>query len=200
MNTATRQDTPMFPVLPFIPQCDLCFGIGLRINPAGKVEQCPTLQMNLEHRELSPAGLRIVRAVEVLGRQKIEVDAVLFDIARSLANYTTHQPCSSRELIERHFSYVTGSENQRRKVTNAIHDLQDTWLLPVGSRKEKPFGYWIITEPTDFRTFVERAMAEPVTRLSTLHRLAKANWPEFAEQMEIDFWSDMAAAGTRAAA
>lgn len=191
MSVVPVEATLPFPFAVDLAACDHCFGIGLRINPLGVVEQCPTLQMNMPHRDLSPAGSRIARAVELLTRQRIAVDAVLFDIARSLARYTTEAPCGSRELIERHFSYVTGDENRRRKVTNAIHDLQDIWLLPVGSRKEKPSGYWIITEENDFRSFIERVMREPVTRLATLHRLAKANWPEFAEQMEMDLWKDM---------
>lgn len=191
MNTATHTATSPAPVLPFIPRCDLCFAIGLRINPAGAVEQCPTLQMGFEHCDLLPAGKRIVRSVEMLRRQNKDVDPVLFDIARSLANYSAELPCSSRELIDRHFNYVTGDENQRRLVSHTIKELHDVWFLPVASSKNKPSGYWIARDEQDFRRFVDRAMREPITRLTSLHRLAKANWPVYAEQMEIDFWKDM---------
>lgn len=182
------------PGLPFVWQptnCDRCFRIGLRISPQGAVEQCPTLQMKDPHVELSPEGQRIVRAVETLRRRKLEPDTIHFDVARSLAQYDTHRPCSSRELIDRHFSYVAGAENRRRLVTKAVRFLREIWFLPVASRKEAPMGYWIATDLDDFKAYFERASAEPVTTLSTIHRMARANWPEFAEQMEIDIWKDM---------
>lgn len=180
--------------LPYILEptdCDRCFRIGLRIHPNGHVERCPSLQLGDRHVELSEQGKRITRAVERLVRHNVEVDTIHFDIARSIAQYDTDRPCSSRELIDRHFRYIDGSENQRRAVTKAVRYLRDIWFLPVISRKERPAGYWIATSEADFRAYVDRAKAEPITRLSTIHRLAKANWPVFAEQLEIEFFNDM---------
>lgn len=170
--------------------CASCFGIGLRHKPQGGIERCPTLTLGHEHCELSEEGKRICRAVEVLRRRKLEPDAVHFDIARTLALYDTLRPCSSRELIDRHFSYVDGAENRRRLVTKAMRFLRDIWFLPVCSRKDAPAGYWISVTEDDFKAYVERATREPITFLSTIQRMAKANWPEFAEQMEIDIWKD----------
>lgn len=169
--------------------CELCFGIGLRHRPTGGIEECPALQLGSEHCDLSEEGKRICRAVEVMRRRKLDVDPIHFDVARSLAQFSTDKPCSSHELGQRHFSYKDG-EDRRRLVTKNIKFLRDIWFLPVASRKEKPMGYWISVTEQDFRKYVERATNEPISTLSTLHRMAKANWPEFAEQMEIDVWKD----------
>ncbi|MEQ1644893.1 MAG: hypothetical protein ABL959_15700 [Pyrinomonadaceae bacterium] len=192
LNAATVQSHEI--QMPFIfgpGECDRCFGIGLRISPMGRVEKCPTLQLGDSHLELSLEAKRIVRAVEILERQKMIADTIHCEVARTLAKYSIDKPCSARELGDRLFSYVLGDENRRRAVTLSIRFLRDTWLLPVGSRKHAPTGYWIITNETDFREYFERAKAEPITQLSTIFRLAKANWPEFAEQIEIDFWTDI---------
>lgn len=194
MNAAVATASPSY--LPFVfgpPACDRCFGIGLRISPQGRVEQCPTLQLRDPHRELSLEAARIVRAVEVLERQGIVADTVHFEVARTLAQFSSERPCSARELGDRLFSYVLSDEGRRRAVTASIRFLRDSWLLPIGSRKSAPTGYWIITSEADFREWFERAKAEPVTQLSTIFRVAKANWPEFAEQIELDFWKDLQA-------
>lgn len=181
--------------LPFAPPpvtCDLCFGIGLRHRPTGGIEQCPALQFGLEHCDLSEEGKLIVRAVANLRARRLDVDPIHFDVARSLAQFSTTRPCSSRDLGERHFSYKAG-EDRRRLVTKAIRFLRDIWFLPVVARKDKPAGYWIAVTQNDFAAWVDEAKDEPITRLSTIMRLAKANYPVFAEQIEIDFWKDFGA-------
>ncbi len=64
----------------------------------------------------------------------------------------------------------------------------------VGSRKQEPSGYWIITDLEDFKEWFDRVKAAPITQLTTIHRVAKANFPVFAEQIEMDFWTDEEAA------
>lgn len=171
--------------------CDRCFEIGMRIAPSGQIEPCPTLTLGGEHCELKPEGARICRAIEGLWKRRVDVDQIHFEIARTLSQYSTARPCPTRELTDRHFSYVTGDENRRRKVTLAVRFLRDIWMLPVASRKDKPAGYWIAVDESDFKDWFERAKREPITHVSTLHRLAKANWPVFAEQVELEFWKDM---------
>jgi hypothetical protein len=172
--------------------CERCFGIGLRISPSGKVERCPTLQLGDDHMELRAEGKRIVRAVEMLRRRGLEADPRHFELARSIGRwYDTTRPCSAADLGTIHFSYMPPGEGRRREVTKAIRFLREIWFLPVGSRKDKPAGYWIVTDEQDFKEWVERATAEPITTLSTIHRLARANWPEYAEQIEMKFWQDV---------
>ena len=164
--------------------CDRCLDIGIRISPAGVFEPCPAIVLGHEHADPSPAAVMIQRAVI---RRTIEADSHLFDVARTLAAFSTVYPCSRFELIERHFTFVTGSEAQRRKVSAAIERLRDEWLLPVGSRKGHPSGYWIITDETDFEAWFEAKKTQPLKELKTLHRLARVHWPIFAEQLELEF-------------
>lgn len=196
MLTETRQHTtadqqPTFVWGPV--SCEMCFGIGLRHKPTGGIEQCPALQLGSEHVDLSEEGKLIVRAVANLRLRKLDVDPVHFDIARSLAQFSTKRPCSSRDLGERHFSYKAG-EDRRRLVTKAVRFLREIWFLPVCSSKEKPAGYWIAVTQEDFAAWVDNKKCEPMTHLATIMRLAKANYPVYAEQIEIDFWKDMGTA------
>lgn len=170
--------------------CDRCFNIGYRIHPRGGVEQCPVIQCSEPHPELTAAGLMIDRSIRLMLHRKLEVDQVHFDIARTLAGWSAEKPCTNDELVRRHFSWVDGTEAARRRVAKAIRFLREIWFLPVGSRKDKPSGYYICRDEPEFREYFERTKREPITELSTLHRLAAANWPVFAEQIELDFWKD----------
>lgn len=164
--------------------CPRCLDIGIRISPVGVFEPCPAIVLGQPHGDPSPAALMIQRAVT---RRGVPADSHLFDVARTLAVFSTTYPCSRFELIERHFSFVSGSEAQRRKVSAAIERLRDEWLLPVGSRKGHPSGYWIITDEDDFEAWYQAKKAQPLKELTTLHRLARVHWPIFAEQLELEF-------------
>lgn len=196
--TTDSIDMPLFDQRPA--HCDRCFNIGYRIRPTGGVEQCPVIQSREPHPEITATGKMIDRSIRLLLFRKLEVDQLHFDIARTIALWTPGSPCSNDELVRRHFSWVSGStearmkEAQRRHVAKAIRFLREIWLLPVGSRKDKPSGYYICRTEAEFKEYFERTRREPVTELSMLHRMAAANWPVFAEQLEIDFWKDFPAA------
>ncbi len=172
--------------------CPVCVDVGLRVSPQGRVEYCPTLQLEGPHAELSLTGALITRCVESLWRRTIVPDTRSFEVARFLSTFDSTKPCKRDELIEKFFSYGTSSETRRRELNHVVRMLRDIWCLPVCSRKVRPAGYWIATDEADFREWVERAMAEPITTLSTIHRVAKANWPRYAEQLEFAFWQDAA--------
>jgi hypothetical protein len=81
--------------------------------------------------------------------------------------------------------------DQIRKLHSWIEELRKSWLLPIGGRKSGFSGYWIITDLEDFKEWIKAVMSAPITQLGTVHKLAKHNFPVFAEQMELDFWKDM---------
>lgn len=165
-------------------RCDRCFDIGIRISPGGVFEPCPAIVLGQPHAEPSPAALMIQRCVT---RRDVRPDSHLFNVARTLASFSTQQPCSRFDLIDLHFSYSDKPETQRREVSHAIERLRSEWLLPVGSRKAKPSGYWIITDANDFEDWFNRKKSQPLNELATLHRLARHYWPVFAEQLELEF-------------
>lgn len=177
------------PFLPFAPPtCQRCQGLGLWIEPSGAVATCPEIRVGNAHVDPNPAAVVLKRSVELLRFRKIAINALDFDVAKCLIDYTTKQPCPRDVLLKKMFTWTT---SPLRQFHHRIEDLRKIWLLPVGSRKADPSGYWIITELDDFADWVERSKSAPIQQLSTIHRVAKANFPVFAEQMELEFWNDI---------
>lgn len=170
------------------PLCDRCRGIGLWQEPSGAVALCPEIQLRRPHALPKPAAVVLRRSVDLLAFRKLPVNALGFDIARTLVEFTSDDPCPRDVLLDRHFTWA---RHPLRHFHKAIEELRALWLLPVGSRKSDPSGYWIITEVDDFAAWVERSKAAPIKQLSTIHAVARANFPVFAEQMELEFWKDV---------
>lgn len=192
MHTERTADTPVrsYDSLPlFGTDCDRCQNIGIRISPGGSFETCPAIQVGAPHPEPNPAGTVLRHFAGVLQRRGITPNSHAFDVARMLVRYTSTAPCPRDLLLETHFAWT---KNRLRKFHHCVEELRSLWLLPVGSRKEEPSGYWIITEVDDFSAWVERAKSAPITQLSTIHRVARANFPIYAEQLELEFWGDIA--------
>lgn len=170
------------------PRCIACSDLGLTLGTDGNVNACWRLRAGAPHNEPSPAALMIQRAIEKLRIAKVAIDPHAFAVAVTLMPYTTKMPCKRDRLVDAHFLHAGDSV---RKCAAMIETLRRVWFLPVGSRKENPTGYWIITSMEDFANWVEAAKAAPITQLTTIHRVAKRNFPVFAEQMELEFWKDM---------
>lgn len=172
--------------------CSLCYDAGLWLTPKGDIRECPTIARRAEHPELNRAALTLRKSIESLQHAKQAVDGRLFEIARMLIYATTEKPCPREDVLKTFFSYLPMTkQTQLRNFHSAIEDLRRVWLLPIGSRKDAPSGYWMITDIEDFSAWVERSKSAPITQLSTIHRVAKRNFPIFAEQMELDFWHDI---------
>jgi hypothetical protein len=173
------------------PLCERCHGIGLWREPNGNIVVCPEIRLMKPHAQPNAAATVLRRSVELLKFRNVPINALDFDIAKSLVAYDTKQPCERDTLLGRHFTWA---RNPLRHFHAAIEVLRATWLLPVGSRKQAPSGYWIITELDDFADWVRRSKSAPIKQLSTIHAVAKANFPVFAEQLELEFWSDIQSA------
>lgn len=137
------------------------------------------------HNPANAAAVMLRRAVEYLRVRKLAVDPQAFEIAKLLARHTTEQPFDKTGLLETHYTLPL------RSFMGVIEDLRKIWLLPIGGRKYQPTGYWIITDADDFKTWADEYRRSPITQLSTLHRVAKRNFPILAEQMELEFWNDL---------
>lgn len=171
--------------------CNRCLDLGIYIGPSSNAfEPCPNIVLGNEHAEPSPVAQIIQDAVM---RQQIPADTHLFEIVRTLAMYTTEEPCPGDELIDRHFAYSDGShESKRRKLSRSIERLRVDWVLPVGSRKDQPSGYWIMTDQVDFESWLDEALSQPKKTIRTAYRLAKRYFPVFAGQLELS-WQDFEA-------
>lgn len=171
-----------------VPRCFTCGDLGFELIN-GVPATCWRRRSGAAHNEPSPALAMIARAIEKLQIAQAPIDPHALEVAKTLARHTSAKPCKRDRLVEVHFNHHPTSAVRNCAAT--IETLRRVWLLPVGSRKESPSGYWIITSMEDFADWVERAKSAPITQLTTIHRVAKRNFPVFADQMELDFWKDL---------
>lgn len=180
----TDQPRSLFDVVLPGGSCTRCYGLGIWQTPQGDVQPCPTLLTHSEeHPDPTPAGEMIQRAVVIAPKP---INSRTFQIARTLAQFSSEKPCSRDELLELYFSYLPMTPAQIRMLHHAIEELRREWLLPVGSRKDEPAGYWIMTDQDDFAAWFARSKAAPLTQLQTIHRVAKRNFPILAKQLELE--------------
>jgi hypothetical protein len=172
--------------------CPRCFDTGLWLAPQNQVLVCPRVQMNESHAEPNEAALMLRRAANMLFKREIYINSQAFDLARLLTNFTSERPCPRQEIFDTFYGDTNLTySNQLRKFHAIIEELRQVWLLPVGSRKAEPCGYWVITDLDDFKAWYQRTTQAPITQLTTIHRVAKRNFPIFAEQIEFDFFNDI---------
>lgn len=173
-------------------RCQRCFDTGIWLTPKNEVAECPEkLMMPGLHPQLNNSAEMLERSVRRF-KERNFVMPQTFDLARILSNYTTGEPCSRQAIFDLFWLDTNLTEtNKRRKLAGMIEELRLLWLLPVGSRKFEPSGYWIITDLEDFKEWFDRVKAAPIQQLSTIHKVAKHNFPILAEQIELDFWMDM---------
>lgn len=169
------------------PRCFECSDLGFTLNREGQISTCWRISAGAAHNPASAAAQMLRLAANRLMIRKIVIDPHVFQVARQIAAGTAEKPVKREQLIEGNFQYTRLS---LRAFQGVVETLRSVWLLPVGSRKGDPSGYWIVTDADDFKSWVERAKSAPLTQLTTIHRVAKANFPVFAEQMEIEFWKD----------
>lgn len=168
-------------------RCHECRDIGFSIV-SGEIRECFRLNGGVAHNGPTPGGTVLRRCSERLLRKNIVPDTHHFLVARRLAEFSKDRPCDTRQLLDQLFGF---SKDPLRKFTDVVEQLRRVWLLPVGSRRGRPAGYWIITEAGDFAEWVNRAKQAPITQLTTIHRVARHNFPIFAEQLELEFWADI---------
>lgn len=165
--------------------CARCYNYGIWQTPPGVIAECPNITLGLDHPPVSDAAALVMRCGRRAAERGLALNEIAWKVARGLIKGTTEKPVSRQELIDRHFEWA--GSLRLRKFHAVIEELRSEWLLPVASRKERPHGYWIATDEADFSDWVRRAVAAPVRQLTTIRRLAKANFPVYAEQLELEF-------------
>lgn len=124
----------------------------------------------------------------LLGRIALRPGRMAFDLAQALTHFTSESPCDTRLLLDYLFADTRMSHHERlRKLAHLVEDLRRVWLLPVGSRRTAPAGYWIITDLDDCMAWLRAASSAPKTQLATIWRSAKAAFPVLAGQGEFEF-------------
>lgn len=179
----------------YIPRCFACDDLGVVIKADGIVD-CWRIKRQAPHNEPTVAAAMIARALRDLQERGGAISTHTLTVAMYLSRHTSAEPCRRENLAEKYFRH---SADPKRMLAKTIEDLRSVWLLPVGSRKDAPAGYWIITDPADFREWFERSRSAPITQLRTIYAVAKRNFPAFAGQLELDFLTETDAALQEAA-
>lgn len=177
-------------VLPYYgPRCARCGDLGIVIDPKGLIATCPDITLKNPHAEPNAAAKIIERATRTLMFRKVPVNPLSFDVARALSRRTTDDPAPRQTMLDKYFGWA--SHQRLRKFHLVIEELRKVWLLPVASRKHAPHGYWIATDEADFADWVKRSKSAPIRQLTTIHKVARANFPILAEQLELEFGQDL---------
>lgn len=170
-------------------RCHRCGDLGISIWPQGHVDICPAIKLGHSHAEPNAAARIIERCCRSMMFRGVPINPLSFDMARALSYRTTDDPAPRQTLLDRYFGWA--SHQRLRKFHYVIEELRSVWLLPVASRKGSPHGYWIATCEADFKEWVERSKSAPIKQLTTIHKVARANFPLLAEQLEFEFWKDL---------
>lgn len=160
----------------FFFDCLICWDTGLVPEPkyGGKCVACTT-------REQPPTDARrlLARALRRRLRAKGGIEDRTFRLACLLTHFTTSKPISRPPIQE----WLGVAEREFKK---QIEYLRRDWLLPIGSRKGRPNGYWIITNETDFLNWHDHFRRQAMTEFSTAAELMRQNFPALAANAAND--------------
>lgn len=104
----------------------------------------------------------------------------VFLCARALVKSSVTKPVPLK-LLETHL------QMSDRAIKGFIESLRREWLLPIGSRKESPSGYYWIRTAEEMKDWLTAFISQPKSELHTAYKMVNANFPELAGQLNFDF-------------
>lgn len=169
------QPPPLKQILWYL--CNDCFDSGLiwqGSDGPGSCLQCA------ERRDLPDASAKLIRAIyERVAANKL-INKQQFDVARALVKSTVQIPVPLNILM-RHF------DTTDRTIKGYIESLRTDWLLPIGSSKFPPSGYYWINSAEEFKAWLEAYLSQPKEEFRTAYRMLKANFSELTGQVNFNF-------------
>ena len=147
--------------------CTHCWDTGLapKLSDRGRCPACSTAP-----RAANAATALLSRAI----RRRLDAEQPIedrpFQLACLLTHFTTNRPIKRAPLQEM-------MERGEREFKKQIEVLRRDWLLPIGSRKGTPNGYWIITSEADFREWHQHFRRQALTEFATANKLLEQNFP-----------------------
>ncbi len=157
--------------------CRACFDTGL-VFARGEAVRCALCF--IEDKSLSTPAVRLAVALWSLRDKGHKTDAQTFEVARVLTHAAAAAPFTNEAIA----SHLKLSE---RKVKDIVRTLRREWLLPIGSSRQLPYGYYWILTPKQFLDWSRVYRAQAIDELVTLHRLQRANFAELSGQGSFDF-------------
>jgi hypothetical protein len=173
--------------------CPNCKNTTLFRNQHGNIVSCPSGC----RKENDFAVKALKRSIESQRTRGAAIDGILFATAQILLTHSREQPIKRTELeqqILRNFPDATIGKNPERTVQGWIETLRKEWVLPVGSSKSEPAGYFFMRDADDLEKWRREASSAPITALATIYRVVKNYLPLFAGQLEFadfDFSSEI---------
>ncbi len=154
----------------FFFDCSLCWDTSLIPDRkfGGRCQVC-----SAREQPLTDAGRLLRRALRRRMRSNQAVEERAYRLACLLSHFTTTRPISRPPIQE----WLGVAEREFKK---QIEHLRRDWLLPIGSRKGRPNGYWIITNEADFLNWHDHFRRQALTEFSTAAELMRQNFPGLA--------------------
>ena len=107
-------------------------------------------------------------------------------VASALLDASKDKPISNDRLRE-----MAGTELRvvidAREMKAVILRLREEHLFPIMAIKTHPGGYWWCRSAEEMKAYYERVQKESLSRLSSISRVIKRNFPELAGQLGLDF-------------
>jgi hypothetical protein len=157
--------------------CPDCWGSTIVITPYGLGKCVACLE-----KEVPPPAARLSECVWMRVEKEKDVDPQVLNVARILLHSSSKTPVSNYVLK----GYLRSSE---REIKNFVRVLRREWLLPIGSSRKPPSGYFWIWTAAEFLDWARVYRSQAIDELANLYKLQRANFPELAGQESFDFIS-----------
>jgi hypothetical protein len=168
--------TGFIPTLLFhLGQCADCWDSTITYTPDGLKKCAPCLSG-----KVSPRAERLAECVWARIDKKKGVEPPVLNVARLLIHATVENPLSNFTLQ----GYLRSTE---REIKAAVRELRREWLLPIGSSRRAPTGYFWIETAAAFIEWARVYRSQAIDELATLYKLQRANFPDLAGQESFKF-------------
>jgi hypothetical protein len=154
----------------FFFDCSICWDTGLIVE---KKYGGNCLACHAREAPLTDARRLLMKALRRRLHANQAIEERPYRLACLLTHFTTTRPISRPPIQE----WLGVAEREFKK---QIEHLRRDWLLPIGSRKGRPNGYWIITNEADFLSWHEHFRRQALTEFSTAAELMRQNFPGLA--------------------
>lgn len=160
--------------------CGECLGTGIAVTSKGP-GRCTLC--HADEVQFSEAAARLAVRLWVLQDKEQTVDPQTLKLARLLTHATFETPLQGR-LLREHFNL------SERDLKSHVESLRAEWVLPIGSHRQPPYGYYWMRSPEEFQHWLRTMRAQAMRELVVAYRLFNEVYPELAGQESFDFAND----------
>lgn len=162
--------------------CRACLDTGVALTSKGP-QPCESCEA--AGKQFSEAAVRFRVRLWLVKDQGQAVDEAALRVALLLTHATFERPLQGK-LLRAHLRL------DERSLKSAVETLRTVLLLPIGSHRHPPYGYFWMRSPDEFNHWLKTMRGQAMTELVTGYRLFKAVYPELAGQESLTFSEDFA--------